>query len=483
VSARLALLSLDVVVDADDRCWLLEMNGARSGFDGLWIAQGDRSLGERLEATLRGWAPSDDIRIVAGLFTTGVLPRGYLRKARQELARETLVRLAHRDLRVGASGLLAGSTDVSSGLSSAGATNSATSLPTGFPTAWLDVADPTSPVDSRAVHRGPGGLLVPNHPEGARREPISKDTLLWLRCPSLAYADAQAAGLHLNDELPLDALVDDKWLFHSLLGPQGTGTLPTALLGNGLELDEEIDRVLASGAESLVVKPVVGSGARGVEVVAAKELARGGRHAASPVALALLAEGGLLAQDLRVVAPARPSRPVPCAATGRRHHGCVRAMVLVRVEGGRAEVRWLGGYWRLAAAAADARAPLRDRLVASQSQGARCVPLSGEDDARLAAFSERAVLAFLRAIQDAPAERDAFLAWEDDAWTRRVERALGPEDLGAWREARKRLGGDLSALEREVEAAGFLADPVKAVGRGRAIRWGLPRLLRRREVS
>ena len=186
--------------------------------------------------------------------------------------------------------------------------------------------------------------------------------------------------------------------------------------------------------------------------------------------------------DVSLLSELTLSRPIECRATGRRHYGCMRTLAMVKQTGKKLELRFLGGYWRLAAIPVDGDGMLWERFIGSQSQGAFCEPVAPADMRIAEDFARRVLTDFHRELAGLPDTPADYRAWETDYWLARYRQQVPSlRDAGLW----STFVAEMAAAEREqaeikqrAEAAGYRRSPAAVLSREQLSRSRLPYLVK-----
>ncbi len=500
----LGFYSVDITIDDDGKPTLIEINGSNSGFDGFLIAYENASVQDAIIAAFREFAGDRTVYVVTQLVNVGELPPGYLDKLVQDLMYFRSVENVHATLRKGVVGTTWARMRSDRPPSTIGAGTSLDALLARdgrFQKVFLNVADPSYVIPAACFSSEivQGALRLRAEISGPITAPrLHDDDVLWLRCPSLAFCEPLRAGVQINAEFPYEAIADNKLFMYTLLRPRLREHLPLSIpLGNRTSSAATLNDLLARSQSRLFIrKPLLGSQARGIELFRrqdveeyAERIARletldkqGGQR----LPLELRGVPDLLAAwvlrfDVSLLSELTLSRPIPCRATGRRHYGCMRTLAMVKQDGGPLDVRFLGGYWRLAAIPVDGDGMLWERFIGSQSQGAFCEPVEAADMRIAEDFARRVLTDFHTQVAGVPTTPQSYRSWETAFWLERYRQevpALRDERLWdvfvAEMDAASR---ELAQIKERAEAAGYRRSPSVMLSREQLVRARLPYLV------
>lgn len=493
-----AIIGLDLVITEDEEPLVVELNGAMTGFDGLLSAEGDDSLqkafASRLEEISRGGRWFGITRIVR----TGVLPDTYLAKAvKDALYFRRLANLksgypdgrwgttwirtenAHTLPRLGPQRMLAGLDDDPR-----------------FGFVMQDVCNPDHVLRTSDYGQGNRSYVPVAKGHRGRVEPIELEDgdVLWMRCgPPAAYAPPPSQGRLMNPFFPHEAFLNNKWFAYSLCRSVAPNHVPASIpIGARTSGAGELDELLAStDASTFIRKPLVSGQAKGVELlsrpdvedyrdrlarVEEKEVARAAPPWDVLEGSAQMMAAGVLAHEVSILSECRPSKPVLARRSGERHHGCMRAVVLLD----RDRVHFIGAFWRLSGWPADGDALPGDRLVASLARGGYCEAASPEDTARVEEFVTRLIPGVAEQLQTLPMTLDGHHAWETAHWMGRYASSPALRTEKAWAafgEMVTSANARAARLREEAREKGYLATASALFTREQAALRGLPPLL------
>ncbi len=504
----LRFYSVDLTIDAENKPYLIEVNGSNSGFDGFLIAYEDSSIQDAISRAFRACLGERPIYVVTRLVNLGELPRGYLDKLVQDMLYFQNIDNVHANLRQGIVGTHWARMRTDRPPSTMGAGTSLDALVARDPRfrkSFLNVADPAyvipaGPFDDKTE----AGVisLKAGVTDQVQAIPLHDDDVLWLRCPTLAYAEPVCRGMVVNPEFPWDAVPDNKWFTYEALAKFASNSPLSVPIGNRCSGSATVGRFLRqSPSELFIRKPLLGSQGRGIEVLRRQDVEEYWRRlerleeqdAQSRDGLPLELRGvpqllaaWALSFDVNLLSELVPSRPLYCRQTGRLHHGCMRTVALVEGEAERGLcVHFLGAYWRLARVPVDGDGVLWERFVGSQSQGAFCEPVSAENLALVRPFVADVLQEYCRKLAVMPQDRPGYVAWEKDYWTRRYRQEIpvlaDGRTWGLFRTelaAAERMNAEIKA---RAEQAGFRFKPSALLTREQVLSARLPYLLREPE--
>jgi hypothetical protein len=501
----LGFYSVDITIDDDGKPNLIEINGSNSGFDGFLIAYEDMSLQAAISAAFRELAGDREVYVVTQLGNFGQLPPAFLDKLLQDLLYFKSIESVHATFRKGMIGSNWARMRTDRPPSTIGAGTSLDALvqiDPRFKKVMLNVSDPSYviPLEYFKDDVDRGALSFKSSVSGSvEAHRLRSDDALWLRCQNLAFAEPLTAGQAINAEFPYESIADNKWFaYEALVDHFPSNHPPSVPVGNRCSGSWVVRDLLArSQAPLFIRKPLLGSQARGIEVIRrqdvedyAERLQRLEQARPGDGSLPLELQGvpELLATwalrfDVSLLSELRLSRPVYCRRTGRLHHGCIRTILLLRERDDKSiDVRFLGAYWRLARVPIDGDGLLWERFIGSQSQGAFCEPVPPDDLAIAERFAKNVVADFCRSVSALPADRDGYRQWETEYWLARYRRqAPVLQDEKTW----QIFMSEISAAEeegtrarRDAEAAGFLRDPSTVLSRAQSISARFPYLVK-----
>jgi hypothetical protein len=478
--------SVDLTLDDEDRPLLIEINGSNSGFDGFSIAHGDKRILDALVSAFDAFMGSRDIYVVTRLVNFGEIPRGYLDKLIEDRLYFQTLKNIHMTLPAGIAGVTWARFRTDRPPSGRGAPTSMDALSemdNRFKRVFLNVSEPDYVIPTTHFDDKARSGVVSFKKDArvvARAIPIAADDVMWLRCPSLAYADRQPACFLLNEEFPYDAIADNKLFTYDLLESVLPGSLPRSIpVGNRVTGSQTVAAYLDSTkSEMFIRKPAVSSQARGIEILHRQDLVEyetrmRGLESQVGTSLELLGVPNLLAAgalslDVSLVSELRLSKPIHCKPTARYHHGCIRSLAMVKqVRGGGLDIRYLGSYWRLARVPVDGDGLLWERYVGSQSQGAFCEPVSPKDEAITARFTETVLQAYVEECQSCPTNHTGYKLWEETYWLDRYRREAvqlsEPVEWAAFVAKIDEAKDKAEQAKRQAERRGFLRMPAVAL--------------------
>ncbi len=499
----IGLYSLDLIIGADNQPTLIEINGSNSGFEGFAVAYGDGYIQAALAAGFRRLTGDQPIHVVTRLVSFGDLPPGYLRKVTQDQLYSRYADHSVAPLLAGLVGSTWNRLKAPPPSAKLRALDGLIAADDRFQQVLLNVDDPRYVVPLAPFSDNvDSGILEfkPDAPADVAAIPLTSASVLWLRCPPLAFAPPVPHGRLINPDFPYAAFSDNKLFTYDLLAPVLGDQLPLSLpIGQRCSAAAAVTDLLArTPSDWFIRKPLLGSQARGIEILHRAAIADYGRRLAALEAreqvaprsdglpLELRAVPDLLATwtlsfDVSLLSVLQESRPVPCRATGRAHYACMRALTLIdTASDGRSAVHFLGAYWRLAQIPADGDGMLWERYVGSQSQGAFCEPVNDADLAVAAAFVGRVLPAYCTRLAGLPTDQSAFAAWETAYWSARYKAQVpmlrSPRGWEVFEAELRRATDDAAAVQAAADQAGFLHTPAQFLTPSQAAR--LPYLVR-----
>jgi hypothetical protein len=499
------IYSVDITIDEDGAPHLIEINGSNSGFDGFFIAYGNTDILDAITHAFADLVGSRDIFVVTRLVNFGELPLGYLDKLVQERLYSRAVRNVHETLSRGIAGRMWARFRADRPPSSRGAPASLDALSQrsqGFRRVFLNVADPRYVIPSEVFDERPvGGRMFFKETVTGLVEalPIQADDVLWLRCPTLAFAEPVTKGHLINPEFPYDAVVDNKLFTYEVLHDAFPDQVPLSVpIGNRCSGAKATGELLENSISELFIrKPLRSSQARGIEITRREDVRQyceriarledNEQRSGVDLPVELVGVPDLLAAwalsfDVTVLSELRASKPVFCRETGRYHHGCIRSLALIRQNSGEAaSVRFLGAYWRLAPIPVDGDGLLWERYVASQSQGAFCVPVSSEDTEIVKGFATHVLQTYLARLASWPTDSNAYRKWEEQYWLQRYREQVPIFRFERiWTNFLNQIEAATKAafeLKREAEEAGFRRVPAAVLSVDELRGASLPQLI------
>jgi hypothetical protein len=244
-------------------------------------------------------------------------------------------------------------------------------------------------------------------------------------------------------------------------------------------------------------KPLLGSQARGIELFRRQDvveyaqriahLEQSERSAQGALTLDLRGVPDLLATwvlrfDTSLLSELTLSKPVHCRRTKREHYGCMRTLALVKHDGASVDVRFLGGYWRLAAIPVDGDGMLWERFIGSQSQGAFCEPVAADDMRIVERFSRDVLSDYCTKLVSLPRTPQTYRAWETRYWLERYRQhvpALQDDRLwAAFLAEMDAAAEEAKQIKQSALAAGFLHTPAAYLTADQVTRTRLPYLVK-----
>lgn len=431
---KIGFYSVDIIIDKDERPWLIEVNGCNSGFNGFYPAYGNFDLQERLVSAFGDFARNRTIYVVTHLVTNGEMPQGFLDNLISELMFYKGSDKLGLDLDLGTSGAMWNrmrqDKNVSSGSSSIETLFSGNTL---FKKVFIDASNPSYviPVEYFNEKHTFGSFFIKDSIKSkVPAISLSENDILWYRCPSVAFINP-AGCIQINPEFPDEAMADNKLFLYELLSKKFKENIPEYIpCGNLCSNSNDIKRFVDGKVNSLFIKkPLVGTKARGIDIMRGidlddyalriKKLEEQTREVlpAELTGVPWLLAAGALSYDLSLVSMLVPSRHVFCRKTKRNHHGCIRALIAAHEDStGKRDLRYLGAYWRLASMPIDSDALLWERYVGSLSQGSYCEPVQPFELNIVKDFSVSVISEYLDKIRTAPKNRSEFKNYEKNYW-------------------------------------------------------------------
>jgi hypothetical protein len=502
----LGFYSVDITIDNNGKPSLIEINGSNSGFDGFLIAYEDRSVQDAISAAFHEFIGNRAIYVVTQLVNNGELPMGYLDKLVQDTHYFRSVENVHATLRKGTVGATWARMRSDRPPSTLGAGTSLDALmerDPRFQRVMLNVADPTYVIPSTVFKDeiDKGILSFKNEVKGrVAAHRLAADDVVWFRSPTLAFAEPMTSGVLVNPEFPYDAVADNKLFTYDVMRERMSDYLPLSVpMGNRCSSSAAVETILAgSTSEHFIRKPLLGSQARGIEIFRRQDvveyvdrlrrLEQADQQHPATLPLELQGVPDLLASwvlryDISLLSELTLSKPVHCRQTGREHYGCMRTLALLHSDdAGHVDLRFMGGYWRLAAVPIDGDGLLWERFVGSQSQGAFCEPVS-TDDMRIAEqFSRDVLVEYYRQLAHWPQTMQGFKDREMAYWLERYRKqtpALRDDRL--WQTFLAGVSAatdEAEVIKQRAEAAGFRKTPAAYMGIDQVARVRLPYLLK-----
>ena len=497
--------SVDITIGEEGLPYLIEINGSNSGFDGFFIAYGDTSILDAIISGFEELAGHRDVFVVTRLVNFGELPPDYLEKLPQDLLYFRSVKNVHATLSGGITGRTWARTRTDMPPSGREAPTSLDALVqrcSRFKKVMLNVADPSYVIPDQYFREWPEAGVISFKEDVAgvvEAIPLRDQDVLWIRCPTVAFSAPITKGIQMNPEFPYDALADNKLFTYEVLSPVFPNNVPVSIpIGNRCSGSKAIgDGLDCSSGDLFVRKPVLGSQARGIEILRTQDmrdymsriaqLEQAEHQGLEELPLELrgvpeLVAAWALSFDVSLASEIRLSKPVYCRRTGRYHHGCMRSLALVKEDdNGTVSVRFLGAYWRLAPIPIDGDGLLWERYVASQSQGSFCEAVSSDDIAVAQRFSTDVLTAYCQRLAAMPTNRKDYQRWEEEYWLARYrEQVPFLRYEKAWNKFLARLGTakrEALQLKQQAELSGFRRVPSVLFGREELARSNLPFLI------
>lgn len=438
--------SVDFTIDKEGRPQLIELNGSKSGFLGFEYAHGgDKPIMDAIGAAFDEFAPGKEIHVATRLARRGEMPPGYLDKLVHDLLCFRGRLETGKGPREGNAGLR-WARNLHEGLP-----GTARSVAEGSRMLFRDKRFVETAIDAarpgRAVPLAHYEIddesreLIPENSASPQTVRLGPDSILWIRCPSLEYAETPAAGTIINPEYPHRAISDNKLFTCDILSPELSAHIPQYIPAGCRCSDSHSIRALLDSStrkDLFIFKPLLASNAKGIELLSrsglqamAARLARREKLDAKSGALpfdmrgaALMLAAGAFRHDAGMICKLAPSKPVRCRRTNELHHGCVRAVAMLKTNGPSADIRFLGAYWRLASSPIDGDALPREVYIASMSQGGFSEPLSAEDSAAAGQFVHSVLSAFISKTSALPADKPGYAARENGYWLARLRSQL-----------------------------------------------------------
>jgi len=445
------------------------------------------------------------VYVMTRLVNFGQLPQGYLDKLVQDILYFRSIDNIHAMLHQGITGRMWARMRTDRPPSTVGAGTSLDKLVESYPRfkkVMLNVADPRYVIPAEYFNQeyNRGIISFKNEITGTVQAiALEEEDVLWIRCPTIAFSEPIARGIQVNPEFPNDATADNKWFTYEVLSPEFSENIPVSVpIGMQCSGSTVIGEMLTrSNSDLFIQKPLLGSQARGVEILRRQDvedyhrriaqLERADSEYAEELPLELrsvpeLHAAWALSFELSLLSELTPSKPVYCRWTDRYHYGCMRTLELVEEDENKsAEVRFLGAYWRLAPVPIDGDGLLWERYVASQSQGAFCEQVSPDDIAIAERFSKDVLIAYCRKLSAMPRNRQNYEEWEKNYWLARWREQVPLLQYGKpWSiflaEISKAQNEALQTKQR-AKLAGFSRDPSVLLSEEQIIRTKLPYLI------
>ncbi len=502
---RIGFYSVDVTISEDGKPYLIEINGSNSGFDGFLIAYNDTSMQDKINLAFEELVGARRVYVITRLVNFGQLPEGYLDKLVQDLLYFRSIDNIHAMLNQGTTGRMWARMRTDRPPSTVGAGTSLDKLVESYPRfkkVMLNVADPRYVISAEYFNEEHNrGIISFKKGKTGTVQAIAleDEDVLWIRCPTIAFSEPIARGIQVNPEFPNDAIADNKWFTYEVLSPEFSENIPVSVpIGMRCSGSAVIGEMLTrSNSDLFIQKPLLGSQARGLEILRRRDvedyhrriaqLERADNEYAEELPLELRGVPALhaawaLSFELSLLGELTPSKPVYCRWTGRYHYGCMRTLGLVEEDENKSvEVRFLGAYWRLAPVPIDGDGLLWERYVASQSQGAFCEQVSSDDIAIAERFSKDVLAAYCRKLSVMPRNRQDYEEWEKNYWLARWREQVPFLQYGKpWSiflaEISKAQNEALQTKER-ARLAGFSHNPAAFLTEEQVIRARLPYLI------
>jgi hypothetical protein len=487
---KIGFYSVDVILDKEQKPWLIEINGCNSGFNGFFSAYGNFELQERIISAFNEFAGNRQIYVVTHLATNGEFPPDFLDKLIKDLLfyRGSPKLGLHPGL--GTSGMqwnrMRGEKEVG---------NSNSSIDTfygheKFKKVFLNAQDPTYvlPVEYFDEKHIFGAFYLKKNITGSITVPsLSENDIILYRCPSVAYS-RQPDCIEINPEYPDEAVADNKFFTYELLKDKFADNIPKYLpVGNLCSGSSKVREFLqSSGGRLFIKKPLAGTKARGIDITLRQDLEDYLRRIEALESMKIqslppelkgvpwLLAGGVLGNDLSLLSEVIQSRPVYCRLTERNHFGCIRALLMVKEESfGNRFVKFLGAYWRLAPMPIDSDAFLRERYVGSFSQGSFCEPVSQEETQIVEDFSISVINDFITKLKGFPNDRRQFEGWEENYWSNKYYKEcklLGDKKISeSFKKEIEHSRAVLQEAKEKAEKMGFCRNPMNVLSREQVI--------------
>ena len=502
----LGFYSVDITIDNNGKPSLIEINGSNSGFDGFLIAYEDRSVQDAISAAFREFIGNRGIYVVTQLVNNGELPKGYLDKLVQDTHYFRSVENVHATLRKGVVGATWARMRSDRPPSTIGAGTSLDALlqtDPRFHRVMLNVADPSYVIPSEVFKNeiDKGVLSFKDEVKGqVAAHRLTEQDVVWFRSPTLAFAEPMTTGVLVNPEFPYDAIADNKLFTYDVMQDRFSDHVPLSVpMGNRCSNSAAVETILAgSTSEHFIRKPLLGSQARGIEIFRRQDVVEyvqrlsrleqaDQRH---PTTLPLELQGvpDLLASwvlrfDISLLSELTLSKPIHCRQTGREHYGCMRTLALLHInDAGHVDVRFMGGYWRLAAVPIDGDGLLWERFIGSQSQGAFCEPVAADDMRIAERFSRDVLVEYYRQLASWPQTMHGFKQRETAYWLERYRQhtpALrGASMWSAFLAEVQAANDEAEQIKQSAEAAGFRKTPAAYMSIDQIARVRLPYLVK-----
>jgi hypothetical protein len=438
----------------------------------------------------------------------GELPKGYLDKVVQDVFYFRNIENIHATLRKGIVGARWARMRNDRPPSTIGAGTSLDALvqqDERFKKVMLNVSDP-SYVIPEAYFKDEidkGALFLKEEITGTVNAiPLEDDSILWLRCPTLAFSEPIAKGIQMNPEFPYDAVADNKLFTYEVLSDVIPDNLPVSIpIGNRCSGAAAINDMLARSRSAFFIrKPLLGSQARGIEILRRQDLEeyqariahledveRGQNVEGLPLELRGVPEllmSWALSFDVSLLSELVLSKPVYCRQTGRYHYGCMRTLLLIKQDekDKSVVVRFLGAYWRLALVPVDGDGLLWERYIGSQSQGAFCERASSEEIAIAENFAIDVITAYYRKLSVIPQNRQDYQEWETKYWLTRYQSQVPllnqEKRWNTFLAEIDRAREEVSLIKQQAELAGFRRVPSAFLTKEQVVQARLPYLIK-----
>lgn len=492
VKEKIGFYSVDIIVDKDEKPWLIEVNGCNSGFNGFYSAYENLDLQDRLISAFRDFAGNRAIHIVTHLVTKGEMPKGFMDKLISELIFYRGSEKLDLAVTLGTSGAMwnrmRSDKSISSGSSSIETLFSGSKL---FRKVFIDASNPSYaiPVEYFNENHTFGSFFIKDSIKGkVPAVSLSEKDIIWYRCPSAAFINPTHC-IEINPEFPDEAVADNKLFAYELLSEKFKDNIPEYMpCGNLSSNSDDIGNFVDGKVNSLFIrKPLAGTKARGIDIINGVDLKdyaeriknleeqTSGILPAEIIGVPWLLAAGALSYDLSLISTLIPSRPVYCRKTKRNHYGCIRALIAVHEDGtGEKDLRYLGAYWRLASMPLDSDAFLWERYVGSLSQGSYCEPIQPFESKTVENFALSVISEYIDRIRSMPKDRLEFRDWEKNYW---INRYFGKNILlkdkstqDSFLRSIKKCEQILDTAKEKADKLGFRKNPLKVLSKEQVVK-------------
>lgn len=485
---RIGFWGLDIIIDKDLRPYLIEINGSNSGFNGLFMAYRghEDELVDRFVKAFNQAVSCREVYVVQRLANLGKLPNEYLWIAVRE---KVFSEILHRGVFGTAwaqvkSKIYATQERISDSDGVRRLLTCASSMFKSF-VYCLGQSDFLLRMSdfSEDSHKGRLCFCTTNEPITPLE--ISEDVVLWFRTPSPLLQEPRA-GLVANKEFPWNAFCRNKWLVYQAMKQEQEfeSRIPrSALVGAYIADQEEIEDLMSTEAEYFIYKPLMGSQAKGIEILSKNDVSsyrhrlqqmREQANSFRPSLEILLASNSLI-YELRMLSELIPSKPVQSNETGHEHYGTIRSLAITTLQGNDVHVHYVGGYWRLAPVPICGDGFLWSRYIASFSQGSLCQKLTDEDEKIVRKFTESVLEFICKKLAELENKNinnfHNFLRYERDLWHDRYKQ------LGLLQDFNPDASSKMQKLLEEVEKSHFLTIPSNLFSPQQLAQMGLPYLI------